>query len=213
MSPARVISFTVNGEKTSLHVEDNWTLLRLLREELALTGTKEGCGKGECGACTVIVDGKPVNSCLVLAVEVDGSEILTIEGEGKMVGNVGGRGVDKMRGKGADGDDYRTRATGKGTSRGTSKGDGGNEGTGLSPLQQAFIDHGGFQCGFCTAGMIMSARALLMQNPDPTEDEVKEAISGNLCRCTGYKPIIEAILDAAYRERDEGERVRDVSGV
>jgi carbon-monoxide dehydrogenase small subunit len=203
MSPARVISFTVNGEKTSLHVEDNWTLLRLLREELALTGTKEGCGKGECGACTVIVDGKPVNSCLVLAVEVDGSEILTIEGEGKMVGNVGGRGADKIWGKGADRGDGTARAT----SKGTSKGEGRNERAGLSPLQQAFIDHGGFQCGFCTAGMIMSARALLMQNPNPTEDEVKEAISGNLCRCTGYKPIIEAILDAAYRERDEGERV------
>jgi len=139
--------------------------LRLLRDELALTGTKEGCGRGECGACTVIMDGRPVNACLVLAREAEGREILTIEGEGRRAGE------------------------------------------GRSGLQQAFIDHGAFQCGFCTAGMIMSARALLMGNPDPTEAEVKEAISGNLCRCTGYLPIIEAILDAAYRERNGGERV------
>ena len=163
MSPAKLISVTVNGEKISIQVEDNWTLLRLLRDQLALLGTKEGCGKGECGACTVILSGKPVNSCLVLAVEADGCEVLTIEGEAR-------------------------------------QGD-------LSPLQQAFVDHAGFQCGFCTAGMIMSARALLMRNSDPTEDDVKEAISGNLCRCTGYKPIIEAILDAAYRERAGEGRV------
>ena len=163
MSPAKLISVTVNGEKISVQVEDNWTLLRLLRDQIALLGTKEGCGKGECGACTVILSGKPVNSCLVLAVEADGCEVLTIEGEAR-------------------------------------QGD-------LSPLQQAFVDHAGFQCGFCTAGMIMSARALLMRNSDPTEDDVKEAISGNLCRCTGYKPIIEAILDAAYRERAGEGRV------
>jgi aerobic carbon-monoxide dehydrogenase small subunit len=162
MNPVRLVQFTVNREKYALEVKTNWTLLRLLREELALTGTKEGCGKGECGACTVIVDGKPVNACLVLAVEVDGCEISTIEGEGRQ---------------------------------------------GLSLLQQAFIDRGGFQCGFCTAGMIMSARALLMRNPDPTEDEVKEAISGNLCRCTGYQPIIESILDAAHCERGQEERL------
>lgn len=158
MSPSRIINLTVNGERVAAQIEDNWTLLRLLREELALTGTKEGCGKGECGACTVILGGRPVNSCLVLAVEADGCEVSTIEGEGR--------------------------------------------GDGLAPLQQAFIDHGGFQCGFCTAGMIMSARALLMRNPDPTEQEVIEAISGNLCRCTGYKPIVEAILDGARRERE-----------
>jgi aerobic carbon-monoxide dehydrogenase small subunit len=175
VSPARHIELVVNGERVAIEVQDNWTLLRLLRDELALTGTKEGCGRGECGACTVIVDGKPVNACLVLAREVEGCEILTIEGEGRPV--VGTR---------AEGD--------AGTMR-------------LSPLQQAFIDHGAFQCGFCTAGMIMSARALLMRNSDPTEAEVKEAISGNLCRCTGYEPIIEAILDAAYRERNGGERV------
>ncbi len=150
------ITFTLNREPVSLEVEDHWTLLRVLRESLSLTGTKEGCGRGECGACTVIVDGKPVNSCLVLAAEVDGCEVLTIEGE--------------MR-------------DGK-----------------LSPLQQAFIDTGAIQCGFCTPGMVMSARALLMRNPDPSEPEIVEAICGNLCRCTGYEPIIRAIKEAARRE-------------
>jgi carbon-monoxide dehydrogenase small subunit len=130
----------------------------VLREELALTGTKEGCGSGECGACTVLLDGRPVNSCLVLAVEADGREVRTIEGEAKA---------------GA-----------------------------LSPLQQAFVDMGAIQCGFCTPGMVMSARALLMRKSDPTEDEVKEAICGNLCRCTGYRPIVEAVLEGARRERE-----------
>jgi len=166
VSPARPINLIVNGEKVSALVEDHWTLLRFLREGLALTGTKEGCGMGECGACTVIVDGKPVNSCLVLAVEAEGAELRTIEGEG-----------------GA-----RTEGSGKD----------------LSPLQQSFIDHGAFQCGFCTSGMIMSARALLLSNPDPSREEVIEAISGNLCRCTGYKPVVDAILDAAARERAGG---------
>jgi carbon-monoxide dehydrogenase small subunit len=151
------ISLTVNGEQITLGVEDNWTLLHVLRECLALTGTKQGCGMGECGACTVLLDGKPVNSCLVLAREADGCEILTVEGEA-----VGGE---------------------------------------LSILQQAFIEHGAIQCGFCTSGMLMSARALLMRNPDPTEDEIKEAICGNLCRCTGYKPILDAIMDAASKEK------------
>lgn len=165
MSPVRRIEFVVNGEKVAVEVEDHWTLLRLIREELALKGTKEGCGKGECGACTVLLDGRPVNSCLVLAVEAEGRELRTVEGEGARAG------------------------------------------AGLSSLQQAFIDHGALQCGFCTAGMLMSARALLARKPDPTEDEVKEAISGNLCRCTGYQPIIDAILDAACRERSDDERV------
>jgi len=150
------INFTLNGESISVEVEDHWTLLRLLREKLSLTGTKEGCGRGECGACTVIVDGKAVNSCLMLAAEVDGCEVITIEGE--------------MRN--------------------------GN----LSALQQAFIEADAIQCGFCTPGMIMSARALLMRNPDPSEDEIIEAICGNLCRCTGYEPIIKAIAEAARRE-------------
>ena len=154
----REIEFTVNGEQVSTGVEDHWTLLRALRESLALTGTKEGCGNGECGACTVILGGRPVNSCVVLAVEAEGREVRTIEGE-------------------ANGEE-------------------------LSALQQAFIDEGAIQCGFCTPGMVMSARALLMRNPDPTEEEVEEAICGNLCRCTGYKPIVKAILEGARRERE-----------
>ena len=153
-----VVRFRVNGQEFSIQVEDHWTLLKVLREELSLTGTKEGCSKGECGACTVLLDGRPVNSCLVLAPEIDGCDIRTIEGEAR--------------------------------------------GENLSELQQAFIDHGAIQCGFCTPGMIMSARALLMRNPDPTDEEIKEAICGNLCRCTGYKPIISAIRDAARRERE-----------
>ncbi|MGD9142094.1 MAG: (2Fe-2S)-binding protein [bacterium] len=153
----RDINLTVNGEPVSIRVEDHWTLLRALREGLGLTGTKEGCGNGECGACTVILEGRPVNSCMVLAVEAEGKELCTIEGE-------------------ADGEN-------------------------ISGLQQAFIDEGAIQCGFCTPGMVMSARALLMRNPDPGEDEVKEAICGNLCRCTGYKPIVSAILEAARREK------------
>ena len=152
------ISISVNDETLTVAVEDHWTLLELLREHLALTGTKKGCGRGECGACTVIVDGRPVNSCLVLACEMDGCRVQTIEGEA-----TGGE---------------------------------------LSHLQQAFIDDGAIQCGFCTAGMVMSARALLMRNPDPTEEEIKEAIEGNLCRCTGYEPILTAIMDAASREQN-----------
>ena len=152
------INLTVNGEAVSVEVEDHWTLLEVLRERLALTGTKKGCGMGECGACTVLLDGKPVTSCLVLAREADGCNVRTIEGE-------------------ADGEQ-------------------------LSALQQAFIDKGAIQCGFCTPGMIMSARALLMRNPDPDEDTIKTAIEGNLCRCTGYVPIVDAILEAARRERE-----------
>jgi carbon-monoxide dehydrogenase small subunit len=152
------ISLRVNGEAVSIEVEDHWTLLEVLREHLALTGTKKSCGMGECGACTVILDGKPVTSCLVLAREADGCDIRTIEGE-------------------ADGEE-------------------------LSALQQAFIDKGAIQCGFCTPGMIMSARALLMRHADPDADAIKTAIEGNLCRCTGYKPIVAAILEAARRERE-----------
>jgi carbon-monoxide dehydrogenase small subunit len=153
----QVINLRVNSEEVRIEVDDRWTLLYLLREVLSLTGTKEGCGKGECGACTVLLDGKPVNSCLVLAREADGCEVRTIEGEA--------RGED------------------------------------LSALQQAFIDAGAIQCGFCTPGMIMSARALLMKNPDPSREEAEEAICGNLCRCTGYKPIVAAILNAAREEK------------
>lgn len=144
------ISFTLNNEKIEHEVESHKTLLRMLREDFDLTGAKEGCGQGECGACTVLLDGKPVNSCLVLAVDADGRDILTIEGLAN--------------------------------------------GTELDKLQASFITNGALQCGYCTPGMIMAAKGLLNENPNPTEEEVKEAISGNLCRCTGYKKIIEAIM-------------------
>jgi carbon-monoxide dehydrogenase small subunit len=155
----KLIRFTVNGKEYEVSVPPWRTLLEVIREELGLTGTKEGCGLGECGACTVIMEGKAVNSCLVLAAEADGKEITTIEGL-------------------AQGDK-------------------------LHPIQQAFIDHGGFQCGFCTPGMIMSAKALLDENPKPSEDEIKKGISGNFCRCTGYTKIIESIKAAA---EDIGEK-------
>ena len=153
------ISITVNGKAYEISIPPWRTLLEVIREDLKLTGTKEGCGLGECGACTVIMDGQTVNSCLVLATEADGKQITTIEGL-------------------ADGEK-------------------------LHPLQQAFVDHGGLQCGFCTPGMIMSAKALLDKNPHPTEDEIKRGIAGNLCRCTGYAKIIESIKAAA---EDAGEK-------
>lgn len=145
----KTVRLTVNGSVYEAIISENATLLSLLRDGLGLTGTKEGCGAGECGACTVILNGKPVNSCMVLALECEGAEVQTIEGE-----------VENGE---------------------------------LSDLQQAFIDHNAYQCGFCTPGMIMSARALLTENPYPTRDEIKEAMEGNLCRCTGYETIIEAI--------------------
>lgn len=150
----------VNGEAVSAMIDPAMTLLNFLRKELKLFGTKEGCGEGECGACTVIMNGLAVNSCLVLAVEAGGAQIATVEGLG------------------AGGD--------------------------LSILQREFMQHDALQCGFCTPGMLMSARALLDRNPDPTVEEVKEAIAGNLCRCTGYVPIIEAVLSAARLEREAG---------
>jgi carbon-monoxide dehydrogenase small subunit len=147
------IKLTVNNQPYRLSVLPWRTLLEVIREDLGLTGTKEGCGLGECGACTVLIDGQAVNSCLVLATEADGKKITTVEGL-------------------AQGDK-------------------------LHPIQQAFVDHGGLQCGFCTPGMIMSAKALLDRNPTPTEEEIKQVISGNLCRCTGYAKIIESIKAAA----------------
>ena len=148
------ITLTVNGVQHRLSVAPNELLLNVLRERLELTGTKYGCGIGECGACTVHLNGQPVLACLVLAIAADGGEVLTVEGL-----------------QHADGV--------------------------LDPLQEAFIEHAAFQCGYCTPGMLMSAKALLDRNPHPTEDEIKEAISGNLCRCTGYVKIVEAIKAAS----------------
>lgn len=150
MSSRRLIELKVNGESREVLVEPRTTLLQVLREDLGLTGTKQGCNTGDCGACTVLIDNHPVLSCLTLAIEAQGKEILTIEGL--------------------------------------------NQQGGLHPLQQSFIDHYAVQCGFCTPGMILSAKALLDRNSHPTEEEVREAISGNLCRCTGYVKIVEAIL-------------------
>ena len=149
----RAITLTVNGSSESLEVPDHLTLLQMLRDRLALTGTKNGCEAGECGACTVLVDGEPINACLMLAVEADGREVVTVEG------------LAAERG--------------------------------LTPLQQAFIDRNAIQCGFCTPGMLMSATALLARSPRPTEEEIREALLGNLCRCTGYVRIIQAIEDVA----------------
>jgi carbon-monoxide dehydrogenase small subunit len=150
------ISVMVNGEKWELEVEANKTLLQLLREELGLVGTKRACERGDCGLCTVLLDGEPVKSCLVLAVEADGREVTTIEGLAK-----------------------------------------GGE---LTRLQKAFIEHGAVQCGFCTPAFIIAGEALLKRNPNPTEEDVREAIGGILCRCTGYRQIIDAILDAARKK-------------
>jgi len=147
------VHLTVNGKEYQASVPPSKTLLDVIREDLGLTGTKEGCGLGECGACTVIIDGKTVNSCLMLAAEADGKAITTIEGL-------------------ADGDR-------------------------LHPIQQAFVDNGGFQCGFCTPGMILSAKALLDANPNPTDEEIRKGISGNFCRCTGYVKIFASIKAAA----------------
>lgn len=147
------VKFYVNEEPVELYVDANRTMLNVLRDELCLTGTKEGCGAGECGACTIIADGKPVNACLVLAPELDGMHITTIEGIAK------------------DGD--------------------------LSELQKQFVKLSALQCGFCTPGFIMSGTALLQENLNPTREEIKTAIAGNLCRCTGYIRVVEAIEEAA----------------
>ncbi|MFZ7113019.1 MAG: (2Fe-2S)-binding protein [Desulfatiglandales bacterium] len=145
----KIICLTINQKKYELAVEPNMTLLDLLRDELHLKGAKNGCGHGECGACTVLLDGRPVSSCILLAVEADGQEILTIEG------------LENEKG--------------------------------LHPIQQAFVEKGAIQCGFCTSGMILAAKSLLDEDPRPGESEIRKAISGNLCRCTGYQKIVEAI--------------------
>jgi carbon-monoxide dehydrogenase small subunit len=151
----RIITLTFNNETHEIGVEPNQTLADVLRVELGLTGTKQGCGTGDCGSCTVILDGKPVNSCLVLALEANGGRVLTIEA-------------------------LETP-------------------DGLHPIQQAFVDKGAIQCGFCTPGMILTAKSLLDDNPRPNELEIRKAISGNLCRCTGYQKIVEAIQEASSR--------------
>jgi aerobic carbon-monoxide dehydrogenase small subunit len=151
------IRITVNGKLYELSVRPHATLLEVIREDLGFTGTKEGCGVGECGACTVIMNGKTVNACLVLAPEADGKEITTIEGL-------------------AQGDK-------------------------LDPIQQAFYEIGGLQCGFCTPGMIMSTKALLAETPEPTDQEIRKGLEGNFCRCTGYTKIFESVREASRKSR------------
>lgn len=153
----RQIKLKVNGEEYEIAVEPYVRLIDAIRYDIGLTGTKEGCSTGDCGACTVLIDGKPVTSCLVLAVSAEGKEITTIEG---------------------------ISDNGK-----------------LHPIQKAFVEHGGIQCGFCTPGMILSAKALLDTNPNPTDEEVRFALAGNLCRCTGYTKIVEAVKAAAEEIR------------
>jgi carbon-monoxide dehydrogenase small subunit len=150
------ITLTINGSSEQVDVPSNLTLLQMLREKLAMTGTKNGCMAGECGACTVMLNGEPVNSCMVLAVECDGAEVLTVEGLAK-------DGV-------------------------------------LDPIQETIIDQGGVQCGFCTPGILISARALLNRKPNPSEADIREALVGNLCRCTGYLRIVEAVHEASERQ-------------
>lgn len=151
----QAITITINSKVEYVIVPANMTLLQLLRDKLALTGTKNGCEAGECGACTVLVDGEPTNSCMMLAVEADGREIVTVEGLG--------------------------------------------ENDGLSALQESFVDRNAIQCGFCTPGMLISSHALLERIPNPSREEIEEALLGNLCRCTGYVRIIEAVQDAAEK--------------
>jgi carbon-monoxide dehydrogenase small subunit len=154
----QLINFSINGTQKSLAVPSNLTLLHMIRENLALTGTKNGCEAGECGACTVLLNGEPVNSCMVLAAECDGAEIMTIEG---------------------------LTASGE-----------------IQKLQESFKALNAIQCGFCTPGMLISAYALLKRNPNPDEFEIREALVGNLCRCTGYERIIQAVQDAAGEKKD-----------
>ncbi len=153
------VSFVLNGVEIRIRIDDHLRLIDLLRDKLGMTGTKEGCGEGECGACTVMVDGRVINSCLYPAPEVDGKEVVTIEG------------LQYAENK-------------------------------LSAIQMAFVDSGAIQCGFCTPGMIMSAKALLDTNPDPSEDEIRDSFQGNLCRCTGYVQIIDAVKQAVQKLKE-----------
>ncbi len=153
------LELSVNGEALAFSIFPNCTLLEVLREDIGLTGAKEGCGEGACGACTVLLDGKPVRACLTLAVEAAGSAITTVEGLAA--------------------------------------------GETLDPLQEAFIEHGSVQCGFCTPGMLMSAKGLLLEDPQPDETKIRRALSGNVCRCTGYAKIVEAVDAAAKNQQGE----------
>ena len=156
------VTLSVNGQAVEMLVDPNRTLLQFLREDMNLTGAKHGCGVGDCGACTVLMDGEPVNSCLVLAVQADGHDIITIEGLAS--------------------------------------------GECLHPIQQSFVDKGAIQCGFCSPGMILVSKNLLENQKRPSEAEVRQAISGNLCRCTGYQKIVEATLDASRQLNRPGQR-------
>jgi carbon-monoxide dehydrogenase small subunit len=155
------IQFTLNGKPITREIPTHRLLLDLLRDEIGVTGTKEGCGTGDCGACTVFLNGKPVNSCLVLSGELDGAEIVTIEGL--------------------------------------------KIGAELHPIQKTFLQDGGAQCGYCTPGMLMMSKALLDENPNPSEEEIRFALAGNLCRCTGYAKIVQAVQDAASKLRASGK--------
>ncbi|MDP6359513.1 MAG: (2Fe-2S)-binding protein [Planctomycetota bacterium] len=165
----KTIKLTLNGEKRTLEVPSHRLLSDLLRDVLGLTGTKEGCGTGDCGACTVILNGKPVNSCLIFSGELDGADLLTIEG-------------------------LQTEGE-------------------LHPVQKAFLQDGGVQCGYCTPGMIITAKAFLEENEDPSDDEIRFALSGNLCRCTGYTKIVRAVRNAAaeMRRLDQGSSIDGAS--
>ncbi len=158
----KTVSFLLNGNRMEMEIQPEWTLLHLLREELEMTGSKSGCESGECGACTVLVNGKAINSCLFPAPEIDGASVTTIEGMAKPTGE-------------------------------------------LHPLQTAFIEKGAVQCGYCTPGMIMSAKALLDENPNPSEEEIRHALAGNMCRCTGYVQILDAVKSAAHALSTKGE--------
>lgn len=155
------VTLHINKEEYATFIEPHWTLLEVLRERLDLTGTREGCGEGACGSCTVLMDGKPIRACLTLAGEAEGCEITTIEGLA--------------------------------------------EGGALDPVQEAFVEHGAVQCGFCTSGMVMSAKGLLLDNPHPDESAIRKGISGNICRCTGYAKIVEAIGSAAESNSQKGD--------
>lgn len=166
VSIKREVVLSVNAKEYRIGIQEHWTLLEVLRDCLGLTGAKSSCNQGECGACTVLADGKPILSCVTLAAAMEGKEIITIEGLAR-------------------------------------------EG-GLHPLQKAFFEEGAVQCGFCTPGMIMTAQGLLLENPDPTEEEVREAISGNVCRCTGYHKPVQAVLSAAKVLQEEQKGVKNV---